>query len=59
MECIFFQDSKECTANQPQYAPSAIEVDAETIKNYCKTAVFDKCPRYKAYMEYIEKSNKE
>jgi hypothetical protein len=58
MQCIFLEDSKDCTANLPQYAPHGIEMDEETIKNYCKQSNFLTCPRYKAYMEYTEKSSK-
>lgn len=58
MECIFLEEGKSCTANLPQYAPSGWEVDDDTMKKYCVKEVFNTCPRYKAYMEYIKYQEK-
>ena len=59
MECIFLEEGKSCTVNLPQQvAPSAWKIDAETLKDYCVNKEFGICPRYRAYMEYIEKSSK-
>jgi len=57
MECIFLEEGKKCTAHLPQFAPSGWGVDDETMKKYCVTEKFNECPRFRAYMEYQEKSS--
>jgi hypothetical protein len=59
MECIFLEAGKDCTANLPRHAPSGWEVDDDTMKKYCVKEEFSDCPRYKAFMEYLEKGTKE
>jgi hypothetical protein len=58
MQCIFLDVSKLCTAELPQFAHKELEMDSETITKYCKTETFNGCPRYRAYMEYSEKTKK-
>jgi hypothetical protein len=56
MQCIFLYRSERCTADLPNCEkPDDPEMDEETVKKYCKSAEFQECPRFKAYMEYKEK----
>jgi hypothetical protein len=60
MQCIFLLSSNQCTADLPNCEePEDPEMDEETIKTYCKTAVFQECPRYKAYMKYKKYEGKD
>jgi hypothetical protein len=58
MECIFLEAGKDCTANLPRHVPSGWEADDETLKKYCVKEEFSDCPRYRAFMEYLEKNGK-
>lgn len=58
MECIFLEEGKYCIGKFLYFTPSW-EVDDDTMKRYCVTGKFADCPRYKAYMEYLEKSTAE
>jgi hypothetical protein len=51
MLCIFYvKQGNECTASH--VTSENWKVDGDTCKNYCATNEFDKCPRYRAIMEY-------
>jgi len=62
MKCIYLQDKDQksyCTIELPHFAKGNVwEIDDSTLKDFCVADGFLDCPRLKAYMEYLEKSQK-
>lgn len=53
MQCIYL-DGKDCVAQDVKLTPSQYyQPSKEEIVNYCITAEFYKCPRFKAYQVHL------